>query len=100
MTNQEIDVGRDSQGQVLPGHAFWRMRKTHGRDRLYTDPEALWADCCDYFDTTHLTPMLEDKVCSSEGSPVHVSVAKMRPFTITGLCFHLHIATETWRDCP
>lgn len=89
---------RRPDGTFAKGSAFWRSRETHGRPRAYADGPKLWDACVSYFDWATDNPLLEDKMHAFQGKAAHEPVAHMRAFTLTGLCLHIGISDETWRD--
>lgn len=62
------------------GNQYWKLRATSGAPRKYTDPEALWSDCDEYF--TQRAEMEWNR------QPL--------PFTLASLCLYLDISQETW----
>jgi hypothetical protein len=70
------------------GNKFWMARSKHGRDKIFSTPEAMWEACCEYFQWCEENPLWEDKAAQYQGVAVDVSVAKMRAMTIEGLCMH------------
>lgn len=79
------------------GNQFWRLRASHGRDKLFASADALWESCCEYFDEVEQNPLQEDSVSFYQGIPNHDNVAKMRAMTLDGLTVFLDIDMETWR---
>lgn len=84
-------------GQFLPGNKFWAARSSHGRNPMFTDPDALWDACCEYFEWNADNPLYEDNLVTFQGSAKHEPLAKMRAMTIGGLCMFLDIDETTWR---
>lgn len=80
------------------GNSFWEIRKTHGRDPIFSSPEQMWDDCCDYFKWTEDNPLLEEKAAQFQGVFVKDTIEKMRAMTIGGLCVYLGIGKTTWDD--
>lgn len=78
------------------GNRFWEARTKHGRDRLFSDSDALWEACCEYFVWVEDNPLWENKVAQFQGGAVDMPVAKMRAMTIGGLCLFLNIDRSTW----
>lgn len=87
----------ESTGLFMPGNRFWEARSSHGRNPLFTDPDALWDACCEYFVWNAENPLYEDNLVTFQGSATHVPLAKMRAMTIAGLCMFLDIDDSTWR---
>lgn len=88
---------RDDDGRFMPGNRFWEARSSHGRNPLFTDPDALWDACCEYFDWNESNPLYEDNLVTFQGHATHEPLAKMRAMTIGGLCMFLDIDETTWR---
>lgn len=80
------------------GNQFWKLRSKHGRDVLFSDPDALKESCLEYFEVTTNSPLFEDKVSFYEGCASHEPMERMRPFTIGGLCLFLGITQVTWGE--
>lgn len=70
------------------GNQFWKARAKHGREKIFSSPQAMWEACCDYFEWTENNPLWENKVAQFQGGVVDMPVAKMRAMTIEGLCMH------------
>ena len=79
------------------GNQFWKVRSSHGRDRLFESSESLWEACTEYFEWVEANPLLEMKPFAYQGVVVQEPVAKMRAMTIGGLCIFLDIDDVTWR---
>lgn len=88
---------RDDEGRFMPGNRFWQVRSSHGRNPLFTDPDALWDACCEYFDWNDANPLYEDNLVTFQGNATHEPLAKMRAMTISGLCMFLDVDETTWR---
>ncbi|MDT8419358.1 MAG: DNA-packaging protein [Desulfuromonadales bacterium] len=80
------------------GNRFWELRSRHGRKPIFSTPEDLWKACCDYFAWVEENPLKEEKVFSATEGIRRAEISKMRAMTISGLCFFLGIARETWSD--
>lgn len=75
---------------------WWRQRSKHGRDRIFENPEMLWASCIEYFEATDKRKW--NKV-EYKGSPLRkVSIPTDTPYTLTGLFLFLGIAKQTWSN--
>jgi hypothetical protein len=81
---------------VRIGNKYWLMRASSGRDALYSTPDELWQDACEYFEWVNDNPLYEDKLISFQGEATHEPVAKMRAMTVTGLCVFLDCTFPTW----
>ena len=91
-------TNRDEAGRFLPGNRFWEARSSAGPKPKFSDPEALWAACCEYFEWNEDNPLCEAKAFSYEGKVTLAELPKMRAMTIGGLCIFLDIDETTWRD--
>ena len=80
------------------GNQFWKARTTHGRDKIFSSSDVLWAACVEYFEWVEDNPLWEHKVFSFQGAITETSVPKMRAMTISGLCLFLGITDDTWRN--
>lgn len=80
------------------GNRFWEARAKHGRDKIFSSPEALWESCCEYFKWVEDNPLYETKAFHFQGQVVMDEVPKMRAMTINGLCIFLGVGTSTWHD--
>lgn len=80
------------------GNRFWQARSSHGRKPIFSDPEALWVACCEYFEWVEANPLQEDKLVTFQGAATHEPVAKMRAMTLDGLYIFLDIDRSTWAD--
>lgn len=80
------------------GNQFWKARTKHGRDRLFSSPEALWEACCEYFEWVDENPLIEIKAFAYQGEVVKEPIPKMRAMTIAGLCLFLGIERGTWNQ--
>lgn len=77
------------------GNQYWKLSESRGRPPKYSDPDELWAKCCEYFEWVEANPIIEKQVLNSKSGPVSVDVPKHRPMTKAGLCIHLGIAQPT-----
>lgn len=56
---------------------------------MLSSPEIFWANAKKYFDWCNQNPMKEKTTLSRDGNPVEVTVLKVRPYTMNGLCQYL-----------
>lgn len=76
------------------GNQFWKLRSKHGRDKLFSSPELLWAAACEYFEWCDEHPLLEQTIqkikVNGEGEKiVREDLPKMRAYTMQGLFLYL-----------
>jgi len=77
------------------GNQFWLARSRHGPNFKY-DEDTLWEAACEYFQWVENNPLWEDKSTISQGGVIANSVAKMRPYTLSGLYVFIDICKDTW----
>lgn len=91
--------GKDAAtGRFLPGNRFWLARSSHGPKPKFSNPDDLWAACCEYFEWVDANPLHEDKLVTFQGAATHEPVAKMRAMTIAGLCLFIDISFQQWTE--
>jgi hypothetical protein len=86
-----------SPGDLRLGNKFWQIRSKHGRDKLFKTPELLWDAACEYFEWCDNNPLTEDKGFAFQGVVTHESFAKLRPYTLEGLCRYCDCNTAYFR---
>jgi hypothetical protein len=69
-----------------------------GRPLQFETAEQLWDACVDYFDWVEETPLIETKLAQSGGVPTKIEVPLPRAMTLAGMCLHIGITDETWRN--
>lgn len=74
------------------GNNFWELRSTHGRKTLFETPELMWEAACEYFTWCVKNPLKEKDFRG--GMAKRVTLDKMRPFTMEGLCSYLDCNTQ------
>src|SRR5579862_894100 len=80
------------------GNQFWKLRSKHGRDKLFSNPEAMWEAACEYFNWCDAHPWFRNEPIKSgmeQGTCMKIHMA--RPYTIQGLCRYLHCNTAYFR---
>ena len=72
------------------GNEFWKQRSKHGRDKIFESPKTLMDEAEKYFEWCEKNPLYEVKAFNTKDNGiVQEPVAKMRAFTMTGLCLFL-----------
>lgn len=91
--------GRTKGGTFATGNQFWKQRSKHGRDKLFASADLLWEAACEYFQWCDENPLFESKAfnTSKEGIKDH-PIAKMRAYTIQGLCLYLNCNSAYFRQ--
>ncbi len=79
------------------GNKFWLLRSKHGRDKLLSDPIALWEAACEYFEWCEENPLTQQNWVGKDGDEVSKELS--RPYTLTGLCVYLDCDEKTLRNC-
>ena len=84
------------------GNEFWKLVAQEGRPPLYDDPVDLLEAARGYFEWVTENPLKEEKIFApsihSGGEVTRTEIAKMRAMTIGGLCIHIGMTDETWRQ--
>ncbi len=75
-------------------NSFWKLRSTHGRDRIFSSPEILWEEACKYFEWCDDNPLTEERL-SNAGK---IDINLMRAYTLAGLFFFLKMSQPTWQE--
>lgn len=76
------------------GNKFWQNRTRHGREKIFTSPELMWAAAEEYFEWCDANPWMKKELMKS-GELVGqlVDVPTQRPYTLSGLCIYLDVNT-------
>lgn len=84
----------------IKGQQLWKLRKTHGREKIYSNPDAIWKGAVKYFEWCEQNPIAERTgTKKDDGSTSHAKVTlHIRAMTIEGLSLHLGITPQTWRN--
>lgn len=90
--------GADKDTRFQHGNQFWRVRSSHGRKPIFTDPEVLYEACLEYFDWCESNPMKEERVFCHQGEITRATINHPVITTIQGLCIFLDIGVSTWED--
>lgn len=80
------------------GNQFWKLRSKHGRDKLFSTPELLWESACEYFQWCIDNPLEQEEVIKYKDSYEKISLNKMRPFTLIGVCHYLDCNENYFRN--
>ncbi len=75
-----------------------KLGLTMGRPLEFKTPEFLFEKACEYFLWCKENPLQEEKLFNYQGELVKGTINKMRAMTLQGLCIHLNINTQTYRD--
>jgi len=80
------------------GNKFWELRSKHGRDKLFATPELMWEAATEYFTYIQETPLEQEEIVKYKDYYEKVSISKMRPFTLIGLCLYLDCSSSYFRE--
>lgn len=80
------------------GNEFWKLRSKHGRDKIFATPEIMWDAACEYFAYITDNPLQEQQIIKYKDDYEKVTLDKMRPFTLTGLCLYLDVNVQYFTD--
>ncbi len=73
---------------------FWKLRSTHGRDRIFADPPTLLEECQKYFNRCDAHPYYKNEVLrGGDKAGKIVKVPMEQPYTMHGLCVFLGVNT-------
>lgn len=75
---------------------FWKLRSTHGREKAFESPKALYDACMEYFEVT--SQRVWNKTEYKGADIIKVEIPTSAPFTQTGLCIFLDIDMDTWNN--
>lgn len=77
-----------SMAKGREGNQWWKRRSKHGRDVIFSDPNKMWEAACEYFEFADSNLLKSEKVF---GTGLRMNEAKMRPFSLKGLCIFLGV---------
>lgn len=78
------------------GNQFWKLRSKHGRDKIFSTPEALWEACQEYFEATDARKWYKTEFHGKNAK--ECKVPNETPYTLSGLYLFLDIDRMTWED--
>lgn len=79
------------------GNQFWKLRAKHGPPRLFTDPDALWESCLEYFEETDNRRDWDQADWVGKDA-LKVERPHRTPYSRKGLCIYLGITFKTWTN--
>lgn len=78
------------------GNRFWELRASHGRDTIFSHPEAMWEAACEYFAEVQDNPLFEHDFVGKDAT--EVDKRKMRPFTYQGLALFCDVHSKYFKE--
>jgi hypothetical protein len=80
------------------GNRLWALRKNHtsGNPRKFQSPEEMRLAVLGYFAWMEGHPLYEAKVVQSAGSPMIISVPRIRAMSQESLCMHIGMSRGAW----
>lgn len=70
---------------AVKNNQFWKLRSKHGRDKLFSSPQALWESACEYFEWCDNNPLYTTELMKAgPKNGEFVSIPHPRPYTIEG----------------
>ena len=78
------------------GNDFWKQRSTHGRAKIFENPDILWQAALEYFEYTKTRKWTKKDWVGKDA--VEVIRELDVPFTLSGLCIFLDIDSRTWNN--
>jgi hypothetical protein len=83
-----------SETKFAAGNQFWKLRAKSGRSKIWEDPNELWEDCMDYFETTAKRTWTQIQYVGKDAERVEIPASV--PYTMSGLFLFLDIVHTTW----
>jgi hypothetical protein len=81
------------------GNQFWRLRSTHGRDKLFVSADLLWEAASEYFNWVDSHPWYKvEAIKSGDKAGDLLKIPTPRPYTISGLLLYVGASESYWRD--
>jgi hypothetical protein len=81
------------------GNQFWKLRSSHGRDKLFTTPQLLWEAATEYFNWVDAHPLYKaEAIMSGKDAGKIIKVPMGRPYTITAFLLYIGASEAYWRE--
>jgi len=84
--------------QFQLGNEYYKLRSKDGRDAIFATPEEMVDKANEYFQWAIDNPMKEQLTYHSQGMITQTDGNKLRAFSLEGLCNHLDICTDTFKN--
>lgn len=89
------------------GNQFWKLRSSHGREKLFSTPGLLLKAAYEYFEWCDNNPwqkteQLKKPISIGRGkekvTQTTIQIPTSRPYTLSGLCIYLGVNTKYFND--
>lgn len=80
-----------------PKTPFWKLRGVNKGIPIFENPAELWEAACDYFSYMDNNPHTQSELVKYKGSSTIGELPKMKPYTLSGLCFFLGCSESYFR---
>ncbi len=93
---EQEEVSKTNIGgfKFTAGNQYWRIRNTSGTPKIFSTPQELAEAANEYFEFIEQNPFKEQDFRGKDAT--QVSINRMRPMTIEGLCNTLEINRQTF----
>lgn len=88
---------KERKKRIEPKIPFWKSRSKHGRDKLFESSELLWEAAVEYFIWCEENPLWEEKLFHYQGKVTTHRAAKLRVYTMIGLCLYVKCSENYFR---
>jgi len=92
--SEEVSKSNVGGFRFTAGNQYWRIRNTSGQPRVFKSPQELADGSNEYFEFIEKNPFKEQDFRGKDA--YEVSINRMRPMTIEGLCNTLEISRQTF----
>jgi hypothetical protein len=76
---------------------FWKLRSKHGRDKIFSTPEAFLEGAYEYFNKCDEMPWYKNEAIKGGNKAGEIiKVPTQKPYSIVGLCIFLGITHQTF----
>lgn len=78
------------------GNQFWKLRSTHGREKLFATPDLLWEAATEYFNWVDAHPWY--KVEANKTTGKLIKIPTVRPYTLRAFFLYVHASENFWSE--
>ncbi len=81
------------------GNQFWKLRSSHGRDKLFETPQLLREAAAEFFNWVDAHPWYKvEGIKSGDAAGTLMKIPTVRPYTISGLLLYAGASDSFWRQ--